>query len=98
MPRIKALAAPPSTAVFLRHLPLFFALAAGPLAMLLKRGGRVASLAAVVLPVFGAYFPLAIGGQRLAEQGAVPPWVGAWAADIVLAAAGAITLRKFVRL
>ncbi|MEK7470325.1 MAG: LptF/LptG family permease [Planctomycetota bacterium] len=78
--------------------PLFFAVAAGPLSMLLRRGGRVAALAAVVLPVFGAYFPLAIGGQRLAEQGLVPAFVGAWAADAVLAAAGALTFRRFVRL
>ncbi|KAF0244626.1 MAG: permease YjgP/YjgQ family [Planctomycetota bacterium] len=78
--------------------PLFFAIAAGPLAMLLRRGGRVAALAAVVLPVFAAYFPLAIGGQRLADQQVVPPWAGVWAADAVLAAAGALTFRRFVRL
>lgn len=78
--------------------PLFFAVAAGPLAMLLRRGGRVAALAAVILPVMGAYFPLAIGGQRLAEQNVVPPWLGAWAADFVLLAAGAVTLKRFVRL
>ncbi len=78
--------------------PLFFAIAAGPLSMLLKRGGRVAALAAVILPVMGAYFPLAIGGQRLAEQAAIPPWAGAWAADAVLLCAGVVTLRRFVRL
>ncbi len=78
--------------------PLFFALAAGPLSMLLKRGGRVAALAAIILPVMLAYFPLAIAGQRLGEQGAVPPWAGAWAADAVLLATGIVVLRRFVRL
>jgi lipopolysaccharide export LptBFGC system permease protein LptF len=78
--------------------PFFFVLAAGPLAMLLRRGGRVAALSAVVLPVFAVYFPLALGGQRLAEQGAIPPWLGAWAADAILATAGGIAFRRFVRL
>jgi lipopolysaccharide export LptBFGC system permease protein LptF len=78
--------------------PFVFALAAGPLAMLLKRGGRVAGLAAVVLPVFAAYFPLAIGGQRLGEGGVVPEIVGAYAADAVLSVAGLVVFRKFVLL
>lgn len=78
--------------------PFFFALAAGPLAMLLRKGGRVAGLAAVVLPVFAVFFPLAIMGQRMGEQDVIPSWIGAWACDAALAGIGLGTFRKFVRL
>ncbi|MCE9581669.1 MAG: LptF/LptG family permease [Planctomycetes bacterium] len=78
--------------------PLFFVLAGSPLAMLLKRGGRVAGLAAVVLPVFIVYYPLALGGQRMAELQIMPPWAGAWAAAAALTAGGAFTFWRFVRL
>jgi len=78
--------------------PLLFAIAAGPLSMLLKRGGRVTGLAAVVLPVIVVYFPLVFGGQKLAEQGLIPPLVGAYAGDAVLAVAGLVTFRRFVLL
>ncbi|NUN50003.1 MAG: YjgP/YjgQ family permease [Candidatus Brocadiae bacterium] len=78
--------------------PIAFALAAAPLAMLLRRGGRVAGIGAVVLPIFAVYFILAIGGPRLGEQGHLPPWIAAWLADMVLTAGGLVTFRRLVLL
>lgn len=78
--------------------PLAFALAAGPLGMLLKRGGRVAVLAAVIIPVFAVYYPLMIGGVKLGVEGRIAPALGAWLADGVLALAGIAAFRGFVKL
>jgi LPS export ABC transporter permease LptG/LPS export ABC transporter permease LptF len=53
----------------------------------MKKGGRtsgfVLSLALVL-----AFFVLFMNGLRLASVGSVPPWLGAWGANIILSAIG----------
>jgi LPS export ABC transporter permease LptF/LPS export ABC transporter permease LptG len=72
---------------------LVFALIAVPLGAEPRRGGRAAgSLLAVV--VIAAYYLLFIVGAGLARQGVVPPSVGMWIANIVLALAGVALLPR----
>ena len=70
-----------------------FALVAVPLGAQPRRGGRATgSLIAVVL--IAAYYLLLIIGAGAARQGAVSPWLGLWAGDIVLALAGLVLLPR----
>jgi LPS export ABC transporter permease LptF/LPS export ABC transporter permease LptG len=70
-----------------------FALIAVPLGAQPRRGGRAAgSLIAVVL--IAAYYLLFIMGAGMARQGTVPPAIGMWIADAVLALAGLVLLPR----
>jgi LPS export ABC transporter permease LptF/LPS export ABC transporter permease LptG len=66
---------------------LVFSLIAVPLGTQPRRGGRAAGTLLAIL-VIGAYYSLFIMGAGLARQGAVPPSVGMWIANIVLALFG----------
>jgi LPS export ABC transporter permease LptF/LPS export ABC transporter permease LptG len=66
---------------------LVFALIAVPLGAQPRRGGRAAGTLLAIL-VIGAYYSLFIMGAGLARQGALPPFVGMWIANVVLALAG----------
>jgi LPS export ABC transporter permease LptF/LPS export ABC transporter permease LptG len=66
---------------------LAFALVAVPLGAQPRRGGRAAgSLLAVI--IIASYYLLTVIGAGLARQGAVPPAVGIWGANILLAVLG----------
>ena len=72
---------------------LAFALIAVPLGAQPRRGGRAAgSLIAVLLSA--AYYLLFIMGAGMARQGSVPPAIGMWIADAVLALAGLVLLPR----
>ena len=72
---------------------LVFALIAVPLGAQPRRGGRAAgSLLAVV--VIASYYLLFIVGAGLARQGVLPPSVGMWIANLVLALIGVALLPR----
>ena len=70
-----------------------FALVAVPLGARPRRGGRAAGfLLAVVL--IASYYLLFIMGAGLARQGAIRPWFGIWAANILLGLLGIYLLPR----
>jgi len=72
---------------------LAFALIAVPLGAQPRRGGRAAgSLIAVLL--IASYYLLLIMGAGMARQGRLPPAVGMWIADAVLALVGLVLLPR----
>jgi len=72
---------------------LAFALIAVPLGAQPRRGGRAAgSLIAVLL--IASYYLLLIMGAGMARQGTLPPAVGMWIADAVLALVGLVLLPR----
>jgi LPS export ABC transporter permease LptG/LPS export ABC transporter permease LptF len=75
---------------------LVFALIAVPLGAQPRRGGRAAGTLLSVL-VIASYYLLFIVGAGLARQGAVPPSLGMWAANIVLALVGFALLPRMER-
>ena len=61
-----------------------FALIAVPLGAQPRRGGRAAgSLLAIV--IIASYYLILVTGAGFARQGLLPPFIGIWAADIVIA-------------
>ncbi|HEY2119602.1 MAG TPA: LPS export ABC transporter permease LptF [Candidatus Acidoferrum sp.] len=73
-----------------------FALIAVPLGTQPRRGGRAAGTLLAVL-VIGAYYLLFIMGAGLARQGVVPPWIGMWVANVILALMGFALLPRMER-
>ena len=73
-----------------------FALIAVPLGSQPRRGGRAAGTLLAVI-VIGAYYLLFILGAGLARQGVVPPWIGMWAANVILAFVGFALLPRMER-
>jgi LPS export ABC transporter permease LptF/LPS export ABC transporter permease LptG len=73
-----------------------FALIAVPLGAQPRRGGRAAGTLLSVLIIAG-YYLLFIIGAGLARQGVLPPFVGMWAANIILALAGLALLPRMER-
>jgi LPS export ABC transporter permease LptF/LPS export ABC transporter permease LptG len=73
-----------------------FALIAVPLGTQPRRGGRAAGTLLAVL-VIGAYYLLFIMGAGLARQGVVPPWIGMWGANVILALMGFALLPRMER-
>jgi LPS export ABC transporter permease LptF/LPS export ABC transporter permease LptG len=72
---------------------LAFALIAVPLGAQPRRGGRAAgSLIAVIL--IASYYLLLIMGAGMARQGTLPPAIGMWIADVVLAITGLALLPR----
>ncbi|MGC2752174.1 MAG: LPS export ABC transporter permease LptF, partial [Candidatus Acidiferrum sp.] len=72
---------------------LVFALIGVPIGAQPRRGGRAAgSLIAVIL--IASYYLLTVVGAGLARQGVVPPAVGIWGANILLAILGLVLLPR----
>jgi LPS export ABC transporter permease LptF/LPS export ABC transporter permease LptG len=72
---------------------LVFALVAVPLGAQPRRGGRAAgSLLAVI--IIASYYLLTVMGAGLARQGEVPPALGIWGANILLATLGLALLPR----
>jgi LPS export ABC transporter permease LptF/LPS export ABC transporter permease LptG len=72
---------------------LVFALVAVPLGAQPRRGGRAAGSLIAVAMIAG-YYLLFVTGAGLARQGAVPPALGIWIANLVLAAFGIALLPR----
>ena len=72
---------------------LVFALAAIPLGARARRGGRSAALIIAMLLVCG-YYGVFVVGVGLARQGAVPPWLGIWAANLLTGLGGLLAIGR----
>ncbi len=73
---------------------LVFVLIGAPLGIMARRGtfGTAASLS---LGFFLLYWVCLIGGERLGDRGIIEPWMGMWAANIVLGILGLyLTIRS----
>lgn len=73
---------------------IVFVLVGTPLGILARRGtfGVAASLS---LGFFLLYWACLIGGEKLGDRGFVQPWLGMWAANIIIGALGAyLTFRS----
>lgn len=70
---------------------LVLALVGIPLGLSSKRGGKSGGFVLTILLVFG-YYSISLIGIPLARQGNIPPWLGAWMADIVFFVAGGLLL------
>jgi len=73
-----------------------FALIAVPLGAQPRRGGRAAGTLLSVLIIAG-YYLLFVIGAGFARQGVLPPFVGMWAANIILVLAGLALLPRMER-
>src|SRR5579862_5610196 len=76
---------------------LVFALLALPLAARPRRGGRAAGFVIALLVVSGYYIVSALG-EGLARNGALPPWLGMWSANLVMAATALVLLPRAERM
>jgi LPS export ABC transporter permease LptF/LPS export ABC transporter permease LptG len=74
-----------------------FALIAVPLGARPRRGGRAGGFVVMLLLVCG-YYALFVFGDRLARTGYLPPGLGTWLADIVIAAIGITMLPRMSRM
>jgi LPS export ABC transporter permease LptF/LPS export ABC transporter permease LptG len=72
---------------------LVFALVAVPIGTQPRRGGRAAGSLIAVAMIAG-YYLLFVTGAGLARQGSVPPALGIWAANLILAAFGLMLLPR----
>ena len=62
---------------------LVFVLIGAPIALRFPRGG-VGLVIGVSFVVFGLYYVGLIGGETLANEGYLPPWLAMWIANIIL--------------
>jgi LPS export ABC transporter permease LptG/LPS export ABC transporter permease LptF len=70
-----------------------FALLGLPLAVSAPKGGRALGFALSLVAVI-LFYMLFLNGLRLADVGKVPPWLGAWGANILLTLGGLSLLAK----
>jgi len=58
-----------------------------PLGLTLRRSG-LATIGAVALGIFIFYWVTLVQGEKLSERGFLPPWLGMWAANMVMSGVG----------
>jgi lipopolysaccharide export system permease protein len=75
---------------------LVFVLIGVPLALRFPRGGTGMVIAAS-LTIFSVYYVGLIGGEALADEGFVPPWIAMWITNGIFGTAGAFGLWKLGR-
>lgn len=75
---------------------LIFVLLGAPIAVRSPRGG-VGNVIAVSVGVFALYWAGLIGGENLADEGIVSPWVAMWTVDFVLTAIAVFFLLRMAR-
>ncbi|MCA0388278.1 MAG: LptF/LptG family permease [Bacteroidetes bacterium] len=75
---------------------IVFLLLGVPLGMMTRRGGFGAA-ASISLFFFLLYWSFLIGGEKLADRGIVSPFLGMWAANVILAAMGVYLFFRSVR-
>ena len=66
---------------------LVFMFIGAPLGLSIRRGG-LATIGGVALGIFMFYWVTLVQGEKLADRGLLPPWVGMWIANAVMIAAG----------
>jgi len=66
---------------------LIFMVVGAPLGLALRRGG-LATIGAVALGIFMFYWITLVQGEKLAERGFFPPWLGMWIANLLMSGAG----------
>lgn len=72
---------------------IVFILIGAPLGVMVRKGG-FGTAASISLFFFLIYWAFLIGGEKLAERGFFSPFIGMWAANIVLTVAGlALTIK-----
>jgi len=64
-----------------------FMLMGAPLGLSVKRGS-LGPIAGIALGIFLFYWITLVQGEKLADRGMLPPWMGMWIANLVLAFAG----------
>ncbi len=67
---------------------LIFVLVGAPLGLSIRRGG-LGTVAGLALGIFLFYWVTLVQGEKLADRGLLPPWVGMWIANIALLGIGA---------
>ena len=75
---------------------LVFVLIGVPLALRFPRGG-VGMVIAASLSIFSIYYVGLIGGEALADEGIVPPWMAMWLTNAIFGTLGLIGLWKMGR-
>ncbi len=73
-----------------------FALVGLTMGTSMHKGGRTSGLVASLVMVL-LFFILFMNGLRLASVGTVSPWLGAWGANLILGAVGALMLARAER-
>ncbi len=66
---------------------LVFMFIGAPLGLSIRRGG-LATIGGVALAIFMFYWVTLVQGEKLADRGLLPPWVGMWVANAVMVLAG----------
>ena len=66
---------------------IIFALIGAPLGLSVRRGG-LGTVGALATGIFLFYWVTLVQGEKLADRGLLVPWVGMWAANIVMIALG----------
>jgi lipopolysaccharide export system permease protein len=66
---------------------LVFVLIGVPLGLAVARGG-VGLIASLAVFVFLFYWVTLVQGEKLADRGLLPPWLGMWAANVIIGALG----------
>ena len=73
---------------------IIFALIGLPLGLSIRRGG-LGTVGATALGIFMFYWITLVQGEKLADRGLLIPWVGMWAANIVMTLVG-IALMAYI--
>jgi lipopolysaccharide export system permease protein len=76
---------------------LCFALVGAPVGLWFSRADYLSAFVSCFLPVIAVYYPVLLTGSNAAKDGHVPPWVGVWAADALVAAVALGMAIKLVR-
>lgn len=75
---------------------LAFGLIGVPVGLIVRRGGRMVGLG-VGLGVITLYYVFLMGGERIADAGIGPPFLGGWASNILTCTAAIILIIRTVR-
>jgi lipopolysaccharide export system permease protein len=71
-----------------------FVLIGVPLGLAVARGG-VGLIATLAVAVFLFYWVTLVQGEKLADRGLLPPWLGMWAANAIIGLLGLyLTVRE----
>jgi len=72
---------------------IVFVMIGAPLAIRFPRGG-VGMVIFVSFVIFAVYWAGLIGGEELADEGVLPPWLAMWAANMIFTALGLALLAR----
>ena len=75
---------------------LAFGLIGVPIGLIVRRGGRLVGLG-VGVGMITLYYVILTAGERIAKAGAIPPFLGGWAANTLTCVAGVILIIRTVR-